>query len=49
VTDLGFIVAPAAVGWLIERSGFAAGAAAIATVLVVSILLSLCFLRRRPN
>ena len=49
VTDLGFIVAPAAVGWLIERNGFAAGAAAIATVLVVSILLSLCFLRRRPD
>jgi MFS family permease len=46
VTDLGFIVAPATVGWLIERSGFAAGAAAIAAVLVVSILLSLCFLRK---
>ena len=45
VTDFGFIVAPAAVGWLVDRFGFAAGAAVIAAVLVVSILLSSCFLR----
>jgi MFS family permease len=45
VTDFGFIVAPAAVGWLVDRFGFAAGAAAIAAVLIVSILLSICFLR----
>jgi MFS family permease len=45
VTDLGFIVAPATVGWLVDRLGFASGAAAIAAVLVVSILLSTCFLR----
>jgi MFS family permease len=40
VTDFGFIVGPATVGWLVGRFGFAAGAAAIASVLVVSILLS---------
>jgi MFS family permease len=45
VTDFGFIVAPAAVGWLVDRFGFAAGAAAIVAVLIVSILLSICFLR----
>jgi MFS family permease len=45
VTDFGFIVAPATVGWLVDQWGFGAGAAAIAAVLVVSILLSICFLR----
>ena len=44
VTDFGFIVGPATVGWLIGRFGFATGAAAIAMVLVVSILLSSRFL-----
>jgi MFS family permease len=49
VTDLGFIVAPATVGWLIGRAGFAMGAAVIAVVLVVAIGLSLWYLRaRRP-
>jgi MFS family permease len=45
VTDFGFIVAPATVGWLVDRFGFAAGSAAIAAVLGVSILMSLRFLR----
>jgi MFS family permease len=45
VTDFGFIVGPATVGWLVGQFGFAAGAAAIALVLVVSILLSSRFLR----
>jgi MFS family permease len=44
-TDFGFIVGPATVGWLVGRFGFAAAAAAIAAVLVVSILLSAGFLR----
>jgi MFS transporter, DHA1 family, multidrug resistance protein len=46
VTDFGFIVGPATVGWLIEQFGFATGAAAIVGVLALSILLSLCFLRK---
>lgn len=45
VTDLGFIAAPATVGWSIDRLGFVAGAAPIAAVLMASILLSLWFLR----
>ena len=45
VTDFGFIVAPAAVGWLVGRFGFAAGAGAIAAVLVAAIAVSLCCLR----
>jgi MFS family permease len=49
VTDFGFIVGPAAVGWLVGRFGFVAGAAAIAAVLIVSIALSLTFLRRRSH
>jgi DHA1 family multidrug resistance protein-like MFS transporter len=47
VTDLGFIVAPGAVGWLIGRYGFVAGACPIAVVLIASILMALCFLRVR--
>jgi predicted MFS family arabinose efflux permease len=50
VTDLGFIVAPGAVGWLIGASGFATGSAVIAAVLVAAIVLSLCYLRSpRPH
>jgi len=49
VTDFGFIVGPAIVGWLIGRFGFTAAAAAIAAVLLVSIVLSLTFLRRRSH
>jgi predicted MFS family arabinose efflux permease len=50
VTDLGFIVAPGAVGWLIGRSGFASGAAVIAAVLGAAIGLSLWYLRApRPG
>ncbi len=45
VTDFGFIVAPAAVGWLIGTSGFAMGSAVIATILVAAIALSLRYLR----
>ena len=45
VTDLGFIVAPAVVGWLIGASGFAMASVVIAAVLVVAIVLSLCYLR----
>jgi MFS family permease len=45
VTDLGFIVAPAAVGWLVGRFGFVAGTAAIALVLAAAIVLSLRYLR----
>ncbi|HEX7551778.1 MAG TPA: MFS transporter [Candidatus Methylomirabilis sp.] len=48
VTDFGFIVAPAAVGWLIGARGFLAAAASIAVVLVASLGLSWIFLRR-PN
>ena len=36
VTDLGMVLAPITVGWLIGRAGFGAGAAAIAVVLIVS-------------
>ena len=46
VTDFGFIVGPATVGWLVGRFGFATGAAAIAVVLLFSILLSLGYLRK---
>ena len=50
VTDLGFIVAPATVGWLIGQFGFATGAAVIAGVLVAAIVSSLCYLRSpRPH
>jgi MFS family permease len=49
VTDLGVIVAPGVVGWLIGRFGFVVGAGPIAAVLIASILMALCFLRRRPN
>jgi MFS family permease len=45
VTDFGFIVAPAMVGWLIGASGFAMGSAVIAAVLVAAIALSICYLR----
>ena len=45
VTDFGFIMAPAAVGWLIGARGFHAAAASIAIVLVGSIGLSWIFLR----
>ena len=45
VTDFGFIVAPAMVGWLIGASGFAMGSVVIAVVLVAAIALHLCYLR----
>lgn len=45
VTDLGFIVAPAMVGWLIGARGFMMGTAVIAVVLVAAIVLSFCYLR----
>jgi len=49
VTDLGFILAPGAVGLLIGQFGFSMGAAVIAIVLVAAIALSLCYLRKpRP-
>lgn len=49
VTDLGFIAAPALVGWLIGQYGFVAGAGPMAVVLIACILMTLCFLRaRRP-
>jgi hypothetical protein len=49
VTDFGFIVAPAAVGWLIGACGFAMAAAAIGLVLLVAIVLSIRYLRNpRP-
>ncbi len=47
VTDLGFILAPALVGWLIGRSGFGAATAAIAVVLAGAVLAALRLLRRR--
>jgi MFS family permease len=46
VTDLGFILAPAVVGWLIGRSGFETAAGAIGVVVTLSILASLRFLSR---
>ncbi|HSB82473.1 MAG TPA: MFS transporter, partial [Candidatus Methylomirabilis sp.] len=49
VTDLGFIAAPALVGWLIGQYGFVAGAFPMAVVLISSILMTLCFLRARPS
>jgi MFS family permease len=45
VTDFGFIVAPAAVGWLIGQVGFKTGAGLIAAVLVAAIAASLYYLR----
>jgi predicted MFS family arabinose efflux permease len=47
VSDLGFILGPATVGWLIGRYGFPAAALAIAAVMLASILLSLRFLTGR--
>ncbi len=50
ITDLGFIVAPGAVGWLIGAWGFAMGSAVIAVVLVAAVVLRLCYLRSpRPR
>lgn len=49
VSDLGFILGPATVGWLIGRYGFLAGAVAIAAVVLLSILLSLRFLAGRAS
>jgi MFS transporter, DHA1 family, multidrug resistance protein len=49
VTDLGFILAPALVGWLIGRYGFLVSASPMAVVLIASILATLCFLRARPS
>lgn len=46
VTDLGFILAPATVGWLIGRVGFHAAAGAIGIVVASSLLLSFRFLSR---
>jgi MFS family permease len=48
VTDLGFILAPGIVGWLIGQFGFGAGALAIAGVLCGSLALSFAFLRPSP-
>jgi MFS family permease len=45
VTDFGFIVAPAAVGWLVGQYGFATGAGVIAAVLVAAITATCCCLR----
>lgn len=47
VTDFAFVVAPASVGWLIDRSGFQAGAVAIALVVAAAILCALAFLPDR--
>jgi MFS family permease len=38
VTDLGFILAPGLVGWLVGRSGFGAAAVAIGVVLTAAVL-----------
>jgi MFS family permease len=45
VTDLGFIIAPGTVGWLIGQVGFKMGAGLIAAVLVAAITASFCYLR----
>jgi MFS family permease len=45
--DLATVVAPAAVGWLIERGGFGAGAGAIAVVLAACVSVVVANLARR--
>jgi MFS family permease len=47
VTDFGFVVAPASVGWLVDRYGFPAGGVAIALVASAAILCALAFLPDR--
>jgi len=46
ITDLGFIIGPSLIGFLIERWGFRMGVAALAAVLGMSICLSATLLRR---
>ena len=46
ITDLGFIIGPSLIGFLIERWGFRMGVAALAAVLAISICLSVPLLRR---
>ena len=46
VTDFGFIVAPAAIGWLIGRFGFLAGAVSIGVVVGAAIIATVCFLHQ---
>jgi MFS family permease len=47
VTDLGFILAPGLVGWLIGRSGYGAAAGAVGVVLAAAILATPRLLRGR--
>ena len=49
VTDLGFIVAPAAIGWLVGRFGFVVGAVTVGVVVGAAIISTLCFLRQDPR
>ncbi len=48
VTDFGFIVAPAVIGWLVGRFGFIAGALSIGVVVGAAIVMTFCFLRQEP-
>jgi MFS family permease len=48
VTDFGFIVAPAVIGWLIGRFGFLAGAVSIGVVVGAAIISTVCFLHQDP-
>jgi YNFM family putative membrane transporter len=45
ISDLAYILAPGAVGWLIDRRGFGMAAAVMAIVLAVAIAVSLAILR----
>jgi hypothetical protein len=45
--DLAIVVAPAAVGWLIEHGGFGAGAAAVGSVLTIAAGVVVAGLTRR--
>ncbi len=45
ISDVGFMVAPAAIGWLIGRAGFGMAAAVVAAVLAASVCVSVTLLR----
>jgi MFS family permease len=49
VADLGYILAPGVIGWLIGWRGFTAAAAAMAVLFAVAAVLSVAFLGRRPG
>jgi multisubunit Na+/H+ antiporter MnhB subunit len=49
VSDLAYIIAPGAVGWLIGRHGFRAAGLALAGLLVVATAVAIAALGRPPR